>query len=398
MNQPIIVITGLPGSGKTYISKKLAEELGYDLSNHDDYVRKLYELEPGEKLLKLLGTKDRTEIKNMLTEETTQTLKILNRVFRKQVIKEMLRLRRNSENGLIVDIPMFFESNCDVVLTRLKETYFVINIEATSFTRSSRLTEKRNLRVNDITLYTKLHYEERLKRIFSDFTMVNELNDDLTNIKLTLNICKAIKILSNIGVRWQLVNLVEVMQRMEDNKKQRFYHNSSHIIDMLQYVEDKIKLNIYPIELITAILYHDIVYDPKRKDNEEKSVLELKHDFVNSKFVRNVAKLIMCTKSHNTDDIHSFLIPTANLLIEADLSILGSENIVKYNEYLSKVYAEYSFLNHNVFIEGRIKFINEMLSKPFIVLDSELNERIKNNLLKEKEFLCSGNGSISNWS
>ena len=48
----------------------------------------------------------------------------------------------------------------------------------------------------------------------------------------------------------------------------RYYHNMDHIIGMLKMAKSEEYLDD---ELFLAIVFHDIVYDSRRNDNEERS-------------------------------------------------------------------------------------------------------------------------------
>ena len=71
----------------------------------------------------------------------------------------------------------------------------------------------------------------------------------------------------------------------------RFYHNWSHIKSMLHSAKNK---NILFDDLVLAIAFHDIVYDPKKNDNEEKSA-ELFYSYIKNKHIKQA---ILDTKTH----------------------------------------------------------------------------------------------------
>src|ERR1043166_6113314 len=109
------------------------------------------------------------------------------------------------------------------------------------------------------------------------------------------------------------------------SERHRTYHNLSHINAMLDDLEQVRYLAQNPDVVEGAVWYHDVVYDPKAKDNEEQSaalaVTTLKEAGLADIFYDVVNKLIMATKHSeiSTD-------PDAQLLADIDLAILGKSD------------------------------------------------------------------------
>jgi predicted metal-dependent HD superfamily phosphohydrolase len=55
------------------------------------------------------------------------------------------------------------------------------------------------------------------------------------------------------------------------NSQNRYYHNLNHIGDMLTEAGNFKKMVDDYDSILFAIWFHDIIYDTKRSDNEEKS-------------------------------------------------------------------------------------------------------------------------------
>lgn len=165
----------------------------------------------------------------------------------------------------------------------------------------------------------------------------------------------------------------------------RFYHTLEHVNYMLQLVpEDKTVYKYF-------CLFHDIIYDAKKNDNEEKSV-----EFFNS--VRSdihdlteqekdlVVEMILATKTHKflseyeetkvieeldrtteiNNDITKILIPEKtnsdiiNMALILDLSILGSFACRDILEFENKIFKEYQHLNIEKYVEERIKVLQKL--------------------------------------
>jgi len=62
----------------------------------------------------------------------------------------------------------------------------------------------------------------------------------------------------------------------------RHYHNLTHILQVLQIIDEMRLPAENPAALEFAAWFHDIIYDPKAKDNEEKS----------AEYATNILKII----------------------------------------------------------------------------------------------------------
>jgi predicted metal-dependent HD superfamily phosphohydrolase len=120
----------------------------------------------------------------------------------------------------------------------------------------------------------------------------------------------------------------------------RYYHTLAHIQQVLQTIH---LLKDEARDLAAVLLagwYHDVIYDSKAKDNEEKSAAyameTLRRLGIAEKTVQRVVDLIVATKTHepwpgDTD---------ADILLDADLAILGAdEEYARYSEAIRKEYA-----------------------------------------------------------
>jgi len=156
------------------------------------------------------------------------------------------------------------------------------------------------------------------------------------------------------------------------NEPHRFYHNFDHIISMFESVieqEIEFKEKIIDTNLFLSILYHDIIYDPKRNDNEEKSV-ELFKQHINMGMVQIIPEEFRTSNKINhypydKDAICNAILetkthkPTTELsrkLTMLDLEVLYSD----YNtfvEYEDKIFKEYQFVDYNTYKEKRIEIL-----------------------------------------
>src|SRR5215211_5582089 len=104
----------------------------------------------------------------------------------------------------------------------------------------------------------------------------------------------------------------------------RHYHNLSHLghlLDELSAVEEQVQ--DWDI-LVFSVFYHDNVYNPLRRDNEERSISIAENRLstidVPPEKIKACSAQILYTKTHEQSPD-----PDTNFFTDADLSILGQE-------------------------------------------------------------------------
>jgi len=144
----------------------------------------------------------------------------------------------------------------------------------------------------------------------------------------------------------------------------RYYHTTRHLEDMFRVAAELSKDNIVSNDVALAIFFHDIVYDPTRKDNEHVSA-EIFRDFIKScaptfPGTKKVAEWIERTAKHHTG-------PEAKgdlaIFLDADLSVLGS-SASRYAEYAESIRMEYAHVVWPMFQSRRITVLERFLSVP----------------------------------
>ncbi len=144
----------------------------------------------------------------------------------------------------------------------------------------------------------------------------------------------------------------------------RYYHDLKHLDRMFQSLSQiKDQIIDWP-SVVLSVMYHDIIYDPTRRDNEEASAEHAKHILglikCDEETINKVVSFIIATKNHgdilNTD---------GDFFLDADLAILGVSN-EEYEEYSKNIRLEYSMFDDEQYKEGRISVLNSILASPRI--------------------------------
>lgn len=150
------------------------------------------------------------------------------------------------------------------------------------------------------------------------------------------------------------------------NEPQRHYHNMEHILSMIQEINNCQNESIDRDSLLFATWFHDIIYNPRKHDNEAKSAEEairtLKQLSVPEETIQKVKELILATANHmNTKE------PDHNLsfFLDCDLKILGSKR-EDYLLYAENIRKEYKHVISFIYKMERKKILKRFIESPSI--------------------------------
>jgi predicted metal-dependent HD superfamily phosphohydrolase len=174
-------------------------------------------------------------------------------------------------------------------------------------------------------------------------------------------------------------------------QKHRHYHNLSHIASLMRLSERFEEELDQPNVLRLAILYHDIIYRPPLKNNEERSARyaekELAQLGLDTESIALVAQYIRATTAHEcTEDAPKDLA----WFLDFDLAILASTQSI-YLEYARNIRKEYWFIPGPAYRKGRRQILEAFLNRPFIYFTEEFREQkeeaARSNIMLELEHL-----------
>jgi len=174
---------------------------------------------------------------------------------------------------------------------------------------------------------------------------------------------------------------------MAYSQKKRYYHNLNHLNYMLRLAkEHREDLEDWEVVLF-SIFYHDIVYNVKRKDNEDKSAKLAAEKLtllgLEPKRIDRCKSQIRATKHHELSEDSD----TA-YLIDFDLAILG-DTWEKYCVYAQNIRKEYAIYPDFLYERGRKKVVESFLNSERIFKTDKFfkwrEENARANLRRELE-------------
>jgi len=167
----------------------------------------------------------------------------------------------------------------------------------------------------------------------------------------------------------------------------RQYHNEEHIRTLLMCIDGQRLTNEGRITLLLATFYHDVVYVPGSKRNEEKSAAMLKECFCEvskgKELVEKATAIVLDTKHHETTD------ELSQLFLDMDLAILGAEPS-RYRQYCEQIRKEFQNVPEFLYRKGRKRFVSERIRKQPIfqtktfqkLYEMQARENLNNELLE----------------
>lgn len=159
----------------------------------------------------------------------------------------------------------------------------------------------------------------------------------------------------------QLIADIRPLLETHYSEAHRNYHTLEHIATCLSLFESVRDEFADPESALLAIWFHDAIYDPTRRDNEEASAdlaaRTLRTKRVPEQTIEQVRRLILATRH---DQVPAD--PDAALLADIDLAILGTA-APEFDRYEEQIRLEYAHVPDEAFKAGRATFLESMLER-----------------------------------
>ena len=167
----------------------------------------------------------------------------------------------------------------------------------------------------------------------------------------------------------------------------RAYHDATHLEEVLACYDVVARDAGWnqPSEVYVALLFHDAVYVPGSRDNEERSAelaaVEIRRAGLDVDVAR-VMQLIRLTAKHGRHE--SNVDRDAALFLDCDMAILGAD-ADRYDAYERGIRREYAAVPEEIFEEGRTRFVSSVLAGRIYLSEyffTRLEARARENLLR----------------
>lgn len=144
----------------------------------------------------------------------------------------------------------------------------------------------------------------------------------------------------------------------------RAYHTLAHVQDCLKQLDNAREMAERSDEVEAALWFHDAIYNPQARDNEERSAAWARQALiqigVGSEVAERITAMILMTRHDREPDTHD-----SALLLDVDLSILGQPWDV-FSTYERHIRLEYSWVSEERYRAVRSTILEGFLQRPTI--------------------------------
>ena len=164
------------------------------------------------------------------------------------------------------------------------------------------------------------------------------------------------------------------------SEKHRAYHTLDHIEACFRHLDAVKDDTVHPHEIELALWFHDVIYAPFSKTNEEDSA-ELAKAFleknnVSAEVTKRIHDLIILTKDHAVPRSND-----ARFMLDIDLSILGASEHI-YAQFEKDVRTEYKKVPAFIFKKKRKDILRSFAKRPHIYHTTYFSERLESQAKK----------------
>ncbi|HTL30889.1 MAG TPA: hypothetical protein VL282_16785 [Tepidisphaeraceae bacterium] len=169
---------------------------------------------------------------------------------------------------------------------------------------------------------------------------------------------------------------------------ERRYHTLEHVRQVVSICRNLTSKADERFALELTAWFHDYIYDPRRRDNEERSaevaITAIDQLGGSGRLGAQVAEMITLTKTHESNGS-----ALGDMFLDADLAILAAPP-EQYRAYSNGIREEYAWVTDHDFRNGRVAVLQGLLDRPKLFhtsMCSALEEPARNNLKDELEQL-----------
>lgn len=171
----------------------------------------------------------------------------------------------------------------------------------------------------------------------------------------------------------------DIIQKLLSRRKDRYhhYHSEERLNDIIKHIEKNSyfnDLNLYEKHaLLIASFFHNVIYDPRRIDNEKQSIALFKRFFKNDDplMINAVSGLIECTKT---------MTRPYNKLQRIYWDAYYKDFTNSYEKLLKNehlIHKDHYFLTPKQYKEKRIKYLNTCKGLFGNIADRNIDRLIK---------------------
>lgn len=146
----------------------------------------------------------------------------------------------------------------------------------------------------------------------------------------------------------------------------RHYHDVSHVEALLSLTRVHRAALLEPVTVDLAVYYHDVVYDPARRDNEALSAAFARESLARLGILQGLADtvaLYVMATAHMAAPVQlpAGADPDLDHFLDFDLSILAAP-AAEYDRYAAAIHREYAIYSDPDYARGRAAVLRKLLA------------------------------------
>lgn len=162
--------------------------------------------------------------------------------------------------------------------------------------------------------------------------------------------------MKNVGINiYKYLSNEQVLDILSKyDESHRFYHTRKHLSEIMDYINGCVDdLTEDELDILSVCVYfHDAIYNPKKDNNEKKSV-DLMNEYTKiPEDIRKKSKSIIMDTASSTEPTEKL----SRLFWLADRSIFNKD-LTELIEYENNIFKEYQHVPYNIYKEKRIEFL-----------------------------------------
>lgn len=182
------------------------------------------------------------------------------------------------------------------------------------------------------------------------------------------------------------------------SEAQRHYHTLYHLQDMFELLDEYSSIVQNNNAVILSIIFHDVIYDPTRSDNEVESISVFtrfaEEAGLKPTLQEAVSAAIAATIKHTLPE-SSDVSDDLKLFLDFDLAVLGRGE-KDYDVYAAQIRKEYGHFPDDQYKQGRATVLRRFLERKDLYFTATMRDRLENtardNLRREIQSLEGSDG------
>eukprot|EP00834_Sanchytrium_tribonematis_P003304 NODE_123_length_17687_cov_0.732261.p10 type:complete len:219 gc:universal NODE_123_length_17687_cov_0.732261:14834-14178(-) len=209
--------------------------------------------------------------------------------------------------------------------------------------------------------------------------MFNNLK--LMVLKAFVSVCQSLNIKEEVIRKWETT----IQQLYAESG--RYYHTINHVESLLESYKTNILRIKNHVAVLLAIYFHDLVYNPLSRSNEEDSIIVFQNFAEEVELSEALISLVSIMIRSTIKHFPLIVDLDVSLFLDFDLLILAAKKS-QYDLYSKQIRLEYSHYSQKDYLKGRTEILEIFLQRERIYFClNEYENKARSNIMNEIKML-----------